>query len=397
MTAVSSDFLTMVGVTPQLSQTHGWGIYAYQLTVRLLERGFLPVLLCETPPNLQGPAADRIRTTIEQYDKVIGPAITTTMALGKLMTAPFPVLHALHNDCLHYNSINIGSHDIGSIFFEDSRFSPAGLTRGRRFRRIIAGSRWNAGLLEQHGFPDVRMCHQGVDTSLFFPDRRGALFGESRFVVFSGGQLHLRKGQDIVLAAFAAFHHRHPDALLVSAWHSFWSEASASLARSPHIKRLPTACGGRMDFMGWVADHGIPPDAFVDLGVLPHPSLGAVLRSVDAAVFPNRCEGGTNLVAMECLATGIPCVIADNTGQKDLVAACNPYPLTHQPPVDPRLTDWDVTDWGESSVEEILDHLEAIYTRRDEARARGGIGAGVMRAWNWSDKADAIIDIILEE
>jgi glycosyltransferase involved in cell wall biosynthesis len=384
-------------LTPQLSQTHGWGIYAYQLTLRLLARGFSPVLLCEEPPNLQGAAAERIRATIENYRQAVRPALAEGMASGKLMSVPFPVLHALHNDCLHFNRVVIGPNDVGSIFFENRTFSPDGLRRGRQFRRIIAGSWWNAGVLEACGLQDVRMCHQGIDFDVFFPGTRGNLFGKNRFVLFSGGQLHLRKAQDIVLAAFAAFHRRHSDALLVSVWHSSWPEDSRSLAASPHVKSLPLLQGGRMDMTSWAVQHGVPAEAFVDLGVVEHAMLGTILRSVDAAVFPNRGEGGTNLIAMECLATGLPCIIADNTGQKDLVAACpTAYRLAHQPQAETRLSGWDVTDWGESSVEEIVEHLEAIYTRRDEAHARGSVCARQMRAWNWPDKADAIIDAILE-
>lgn len=39
-----------------------------------------------------------------------------------------------------------------------------------------------------------------------------------------------------------------------------------------------------------------------------------VFREVDLAVFPNRCEGGANLVAMEAFAYGLSCLILQNTG-----------------------------------------------------------------------------------
>jgi glycosyltransferase involved in cell wall biosynthesis len=50
----------------------------------------------------------------------------------------------------------------------------------------------------------------------------------------------------------------------------------------------------------------------------------------DIAVFPNRAEGGTNLVAMECIASGIPTILNPETGQRDLlqyaVALCDDTP-----------------------------------------------------------------------
>jgi hypothetical protein len=47
-----------------------------------------------------------------------------------------------------------------------------------------------------------------------------------------------------------------------------------------------------------------PPGQIADAG-----AMAGLLRDVDLAVFPNRCEGGTNLVAMECLAAGVPTVL----------------------------------------------------------------------------------------
>ena len=42
-------------------------------------------------------------------------------------------------------------------------------------------------------------------------------------------------------------------------------------------------------------------DAFVDLGWVPNWQMAAILRDMDVGLFPNRCEGGTNLVAMEAM------------------------------------------------------------------------------------------------
>ncbi|WP_158240656.1 glycosyltransferase family 4 protein [Telmatospirillum siberiense] len=386
----------LVGVKPQLTQHHGWGLYAYHLTRRLLERGMTPVLFCEAPPDLGPEAAAAVQAAISHYHQAILPVLAQMSAQNKTMSAPFPVLHALFNDfALSPSVIDIGPQDVGSIFFESRGFTPEGLERARRFRRIIAGSHWNAEVLRSLGLPDVAMCHQGVDGRVFYPGPRGDRFGADRFVVFSGGQLHLRKGQDIVIAAFAAFHRRHPDSLLVSAWHSPWPATAASLTRSPHLKSVPALRNDRLNLVPWVVEQGLPADAFIDLGVVPNHALGDLLRSTDAAVFPNRGEGGTNLLAMECLATGLPTILADNTGQRDLVAAFDAYPLRRQAAVDPTLSKWDMSDWGESSVEEVTALLEDIYTRRDEARTRGQACATAMRDWDWSAKADAIIDAII--
>ncbi|CAM9185263.1 unnamed protein product, partial [Heterosigma akashiwo] len=48
-----------------------------------------------------------------------------------------------------------------------------------------------------------------------------------------GGKLELRKGQDIVLAAFARFARSHPDARLVVAWDNKWNDTVATVLESP--------------------------------------------------------------------------------------------------------------------------------------------------------------------
>ena len=44
------------------------------------------------------------------------------------------------------------------------------------------------------------------------------------------------------------------------------------------------------------------------------------MKSADISIFPNRCEGGTNLVAMESLCCGIPTALSSNSGHLDLLS-----------------------------------------------------------------------------
>ena len=87
-----------------------------------------------------------------------------------------------------------------------------------------------------------------------------------------------------------------------------------------------------------------------------------VFREVDIAVFPNRCEGGTNLFAMEALSSGLICAISSNTGHLDIIKNNNCLPLMSQSQV--KMAD-RTQDWGESSVDEILAMLESTYENKD--------------------------------
>src|SRR6185437_8484478 len=152
----------------------------------------------------------------------------------------------------------------------------------------------------------------GVDISLYHPAPRAGLF-PGRFAVFSGGKLEFRKGQDLVLAAFRAFRQRHKEALLLTAWHSPWPGLADEAVAHPGIVPPKPGPDGTPDVAGWAVANGIPADSIIAIGRTPNIAMPHVIREADVALFANRCEGGTNLVAMECLASGVPCILSANT------------------------------------------------------------------------------------
>jgi glycosyltransferase involved in cell wall biosynthesis len=284
-----------------------------------------------------------------------------------------------------------GRRDVGIIFCENTAISAEGVARGRAFERLIAGSRWNAALLGAAGVDGVRVCWQGVDRTVFHPGPRSGRL-RRRFVVFSGGKLEFRKGQDLVLAAFRIFRARHPEALLLTAWYNAWAGPSVGVTRAGLVTSEPprTADGG-LDLFAWAAAEGLPEGSFFDVGQLPNHAFGRLMREADVALFPNRCEGGTNVVAMECLACGVPAVLSANTGHLDLIDQVACYPLREQRPVAPAGPGDGTEGWGESSVEEIVETLECVYRRRDEAAAIGRRAAEQMVAWDWTARADDLL------
>jgi glycosyltransferase involved in cell wall biosynthesis len=220
------------------------------------------------------------------------------------------------------------------------------------------------------------------------------VFGD-RFVVFSGGKLEYRKGQDIVVAAFREFHRRHPDALLVLAWHNHWPRTMAEVPLRGHVTGVPQVDGsGRVDVAGWLVGNGVPERAFVDLGLVPNAQMGRAVREAHVGLFTNRCEGGTNLVAMECMASGVPTVLSANTGHLDLIADGQCYALREQGPALPSRQFAGVDGWGESSVDEVLAMLEYVYTHREEAERVGARGAAAMQRLSWDNQIDHLLRTI---
>src|SRR5262249_55865660 len=179
-------------------------------------------------------------------------------------------------------------------------------------------------VLAQLSIDHVQTLLQGVDTTHFHPGPRAGLFGD-RFVVFSGGKLERRKGQDLVVQAFCAFAQRRPDALLVTAWSSPWPQFARSLDQNPSLSPIPFRPDGQVDVIAWAQANGIPERQMLDLGRVPNADMPRILREIDVALFPNRAEGATNFVAMECMACGVPTILSANTGHLDLIRDGNCY------------------------------------------------------------------------
>lgn len=286
-----------------------------------------------------------------------------------------------------------GKPNVGVAFLEQAAVSPLARERARAFALIIAGCSWNERFLRAAGIHAVTTVLQGIDTSLFHPAPRAGLLGPGRFVIFSGGKLELRKGQDLALAIFRAFHKRHPEAVLMTAWFSPWSSLMEQAAAHPGIVPPRSTANGVPDVVGWAAANGIPPEAVVAIGPTPNIAVPHVIREADVALFPNRAEGGTNLVAMECLACGIPTILSANTGHLDLLRTPGiAIPMTRQGKVaSPGI---DTTDWGETDIEEAVEALESVWRDRAAAQAMGARAAAFMAGMDWKRQTDLLLRAI---
>jgi glycosyltransferase involved in cell wall biosynthesis len=371
-----------------LSALHGWGVYGVNL-------------LRHWPKTAGAPAycgADIHLESFSGMDPLALRALAPTLLNSSQLrakgsfepgnNAPFDgiVLHSIGNrftgSAPPGQPSFTGRINCAATFFEDTVL-PDAVNAASRFALIVAGSTWCEEVLRANGVTNVKTVIQGIDPSVFHPaPRSGAM--EGRFAVFSGGKLEHRKGQDLAVLAFRAFAQRHPEAVLVSAWHSSWPNIAVTLNGNPRTARVPFLEDGKLDTTGWIRANGIPENQFIDVGSIPNHLMARVMREMDVGIFPNRCEGGTNLVAMECMACGVPAIVSNNTGHKDLVATGAPYALMRQCPVT--FGDVGTDGWGESDVDEIVEMLEQVWANREEARRRAAAGAEAMAAWNWRNQ-----------
>ncbi|MBF0124017.1 MAG: tetratricopeptide repeat protein [Magnetococcales bacterium] len=378
----------------QLSQLHGWGLYGLNLAftaMRMNIEAFLvmePVALALNP--LQALTFRSVLERSKQYIEFL------TQNPAKTLYDPDAVSLMSSTQQLDFrtNRFTAGK-SIGLTFFEDPDLSLDNVKRAADLPLIIAGSSWNERVLRQrYGLTNVRTIIQGVDTALFYPSSKANLLA-GKFIIFGGGKLEHRKGQDLVIAAFQRFQARHADAFLLTAWNNHWLNAPSMrdmfMFHGKYIKDLPIA----NEVNSWLGKY-LPAGSFYDVGVVSNPMIPPLLREADVAVLPSRCEGGTNLVAMECMAIGLPVILSANSGHLDLIGPGRCYPLTEQGPAMDRSGTRLLEGWGESSVEEIVAQLEEVYQNRDEAKRRGLNAHRFISQLSWGQQCEQVLTAALE-
>jgi glycosyltransferase involved in cell wall biosynthesis len=397
--------VTSVVMTWQAAGTFGWGVGGWNIFCHwAVDRSLAPLMVAPIAqadlrlldPLRAAAIGDAVRMSNEFSARVAATGPQDVLQFDG------PVVHALGNGCAPTRFR--GTRNIGRIIFEDTRFDHFD-AKMSRYDALVAVSRWGRDAIAAHTSRPVHLIHEGVDPSLFWPGPRSGLLDPKKFYVFTGGKVEYRKAQDLVILAFRAFASRHPDAVLVTCWHSPWPKISAGF-KGRLSTPLSIGDDGRLDVCRWAADNGISPAQFVDLGVVPNQLMPQVLREMNVALQPSRAEAGTNIPAMEAMACGVPVVAPANTGMKDIVEGSAPgplgadettcLPLRCQGPVE-GFKNWGTDGWGESDVDEAVDALEFAYTERDRAKAVGQRGASwvVRNGWTWADHASALKRVVM--
>lgn len=254
-----------------------------------------------------------------------------------------------------------GEKNLVMTFLEDTDITPAMVKGYNGFHATIVGSSWNQSLLESAGVRNAHLVHQGADRyakaamRVYWEHPDGRVTQSHKRLIFSGGKLEFRKGQDIVVAAFREYLKLDPTAVLVTAWQNAWPGTMKGIDARKHVKAWPQiAPDGSLMLSRWMEWNGVPPENFVDLGIVPSWALQQVMAQCDVAVFPNRAEGGTNLVATECLAVGLPTYATLWTGQRDL-ANWGAFTLaaTDVPPAPCSLYN-QMADWREPMLDNVV-------------------------------------------
>ena len=321
------------------------------------------------------------------------------MVSGSIETVDNPVLHAITDHRLKPWSVELkGSFNAGYTFFEVDRLSSQDIENGRKyFDVIVTGSTWCENILRRHGLDQVQTVIQGIDPQLFNSAGSEKELFLDRFVVFSGGKFELRKGQDIVIRAYKVLQDRHPDVMLVNAWYNPWQFSMQTMSGSPYIR-----CNfDQSDYLSTVNAvlnaNGIDLSRVVS--VLPHPNaqMAKIYKNTDIGLFPNRCEGGTNLVLMEYMACGKPVIASYSSGHQDILTAQNSIRIQRLRQMQIQSGNKVQSVWDDPDLDEVIAHLEAAYQNRKPLRSIASRAAQDLSQLTWQRTAGLFYRLMTQQ
>lgn len=295
-----------------------------------------------------------------------------------------------------------GKHQVGVTFFERTSLDDRYRSDLERFELVITGSAWNQRLLEEAGFNRSVLIHQGIDPCHFHGTPLPRLMGRS-FVVFAGGKLEARKGQDMVIAAFKQLLSDCPDALLIACWGNIGNVGLGTIRLSHYVEGEPSN-GDAQSIYDWLIQQGLPSSSILVPSITANSQLPALIKQADVAVFCSRCEGGTNLMAMETLACGIPTLLSSNTGHLDLLdlglehaVAVGQNGVGQVPARITKAYGGDPAGlWGETEPDELVEQWLRMKAEPRAWEQRGQRGAKAMTPFSWQHCMQRVVDCLVQ-
>jgi len=285
-----------------------------------------------------------------------------------------------------------GEKNFGYTFFENE-LTNASLENAKRYDLVLAGSSWCRDRMLEKGIRNSGVLIQGVDPDNFYPIT--AEKSTDDFVIFSGGKFELRKGQDLVLRAIKVLQQKYRDIFLINCWCNKWPESAKLMAYSQHIK-FEYQNRSWQDLMNHTyALNGLDSARIQTLDIVANQKQREIYRQTDIGVFPNRCEGGTNLVLMEYMACGKPVIASNTSGHKDMVSPQNSLLLNDLRDINITGPDGSlIARWQEPGLDELVAQIEYAYHHRPEIKAIGQRAGEDLKKFTWTHSAKQLLDQI---
>ncbi|MFA4924888.1 MAG: glycosyltransferase family 4 protein, partial [Ignavibacteriaceae bacterium] len=322
------------------------------------------------------------------------------------------VLHALIDIEMNSSFQIRGKKNFGYTFFENE-LTQESHRNLKNYDMVLVGSTWNKNKLEQAGIKNAEVLIQGIDPEIFYPAEKD--YPSDYFKIFSGGKFELRKGQDLVLKAVKILQQKYRDIVLVNAWYNYLPSTMTSMNKSNHINFELVGEKweeymfniNRMKSFELIGEkwkeymlnlykmNSIDAGRILTFPLVANQKSRELYLNTDLGLFPNRAEGGTNLVLMEYMACGKPVIASFSTGHKDILTDENSLPLKNMKEFKLFNERKElIADWEEADMDEIISKIEYAYFNRDEINKIGLKAASDLKQFTWEATSDNLLKIL---
>jgi glycosyltransferase involved in cell wall biosynthesis len=382
----------MIYTVLPLGSFHGWGICGKYINKELSQRDQVCLVAEEINPESFENELD-FRFFMEL---LISKAELEGIIKQKEVTLPYPVIQAMNNQNYMPNLPQLrGTQNIGYTFFEDNIIPKQNIENADRYYDlVVTGSSWCEEMLRFYGLRKATTIIQGIDPLIFNPLHKEKEYFKDRFVLFSGGKFELRKGHDIVIKAYKVLQDRYPDVMLMTCWHNQWPGSINTMTGSPYLNFRMTT-DNFFDLINQVLqDNGIDVNRVVNLPAYPNVMLPRIYKNTDLGFFPNRCEGGTNLVLMEYMACGKPVLGSFNSGHKDILTDNNSIKINKMGVLTVSVNGVDTAVWDEPYLDETIEKLDWAYQHREEIKTLGEQAGKDLSALTWERTGQQFYELV---
>jgi glycosyltransferase involved in cell wall biosynthesis len=372
---------------------HGWGVCGKYIVRELAKRSTVRLFTDDLSfANIQDEFDYRMLRSV-----LIGDDEKSAIRSGRLTSVSGPVLQNIVDKTLRPAVPGFrGSFTAGYTFFEDNILSPESIENGRRhYDTVVTGSSWCEQVLRRHGLQNVTTIIQGIDPTIFNLTHADKEYLPESFVIFSGGKFELRKGQDLVMRAVKVMQDRYPDVVLVNSWYNHWPASMQTMAASPYVRFSPDSGDYSRVMQKVLGDNGLDLNRVIILPPYPNVMMTRIYRNSDIGIFPNRCEGGTNLVMMEYMACGKPVIASYSSGHRDVLTTSNSLPLMRLRPLSIADATGPIAVWDDPDLDELIAQLDWAYHHREQITHLGHQAGIDLAGITWQKTGQAFSQLLI--
>jgi glycosyltransferase involved in cell wall biosynthesis len=198
-----------------------------------------------------------------------------------------------------------------------------------------------------------------------------------------------------VLQAVKILQQKYSDIILVNCWYNKWPASMKLMHYSKHIQFEYQEKSWQDLMQRTYQINGLDADRIYTLDLVPNQMQREIYKRSDIGVFPNRCEGGTNLVLMEYMACAKPVIASNTSGHQDIVCGENAMLLNDLRDIS--ITGPDnqlIARWQEPSLDELVARIEYAYHHRQEIKQIGIKAGQDLQKFSWGHTAQHLLDIL---